>query len=114
MNIEEAREYCIKKPFVTESFPFDEETLVFKVYNKMFAIIGLEWENPAINLKCDPEKAIALREAYSGVIPGYHSNKKHWNTVYMQEVPPDLLKSWIDHSYELVWNKLPKKIRESK
>lgn len=79
----------------------------------MFALIGLEWENTAINLKCDPEKAINLREEFpEAVIPGYHSNKKHWNTVYTHDVPRDQLTSWIDHSYDLVFSKLPKRLHE--
>lgn len=112
MDVESLRHYCLQKPHVAESFPFDEVTLVFKVHGKMFALVGLEWEDTAINLKCDPEKAIELRETYPGkVIPGYHSNKKHWNTVYTQRVPLDELKAWIDHSYDLVVAKLPKRLR---
>jgi predicted DNA-binding protein (MmcQ/YjbR family) len=114
MNVEALREYCLQKPHTTESFPFDEVTLVFKVHGKIFALVGLEWENTAINLKCDPEKAIALREEFpESVIPGYHSNKKHWNTVYTQDVPPNRLLSWIDHSYDLVFSKLPKGVRNT-
>lgn len=112
MDKEALREYCLQKPHTTESFPFDEFTLVFKVHGKMFALIGLEWENTAINLKCDPEIAIELREAFPGkVIPGYHSNKKHWNTVYTEGISSHKIKEWIDHSYDLVFSKLPKKLR---
>ncbi|TVQ78889.1 MAG: MmcQ/YjbR family DNA-binding protein [Flavobacteriales bacterium] len=114
MDVESLRQYCLQKPHTTESFPFDEVTLVFKVHGKVFAIIGLEWENTAINLKCDPEKAIELRETYPGmVIPGYHSNKRHWNTVYTESLSPLLVKEWIDHSYDLVFAKLPKRLRDS-
>lgn len=113
MNIEEIRTYCIQKPLSSESFPFDETTLVFKVHDKIFAIMGLE-PPFSINLKCDPDRATELREEYPDVIiPGYHMNKKHWNTVKLdanltEEVTTDL----IDHSYELVFAKLPKKVRE--
>jgi len=112
MNIEEFREYCIAKPAVTEEFPFDEVTLVFKVANKMFALTGLNKEF-SINLKCDPEHAIELREEYPAVQPGYHMNKKHWNTVYVDgSVKDQLLKEWVDDSYNLVVKSLPKKVRD--
>jgi predicted DNA-binding protein (MmcQ/YjbR family) len=105
MNIEEFREYCLKKKDVTESFPFDESTLVFKVKGKMFALTDTE-DVFSINLKCDPEKAIDLREHYPCVLPGYHMNKKHWNTVIIDStVDGKLLKEWIDHSYDLVLKK---------
>jgi len=113
MNIEELREYCITKPSVTEEFPFDDVTLVFKVAGKMFALTGLDKEF-SVNLKCDPERAIELREAYSAVQPGYHMNKKHWNTVYIDgSINDTVLKEWIDHSYQLVVKSLPKKVREA-
>ncbi len=113
MNIEEIREYCIAKAGVTEEFPFDEETLVFKVGGKMFLLTDLEdpwW----INIKCDPELAVERREAYpEDVTPGYHMNKKHWNTVNIDGVvPDDELRRWIDESYTLVVASLPKKVRE--
>ncbi len=112
MNIEEFREYCIKKPMVTEEFPFDEVTLVFKVAGKMFSLTGLDGDF-SINLKCDPEKAIQLREHHPSVQPGYHMNKKHWNTVMVDgSVSDKLLEEWIDHSYDLVVAGLPKKLRE--
>jgi predicted DNA-binding protein (MmcQ/YjbR family) len=102
MNIEELREYCLIKKGVTESFPFDETTLVFKVMDSMFALTDLE-ADLSVNLKCDPEKAMELRERYPSVIPGYHMNKKHWNTVLIDgSIPDSLIFSWIDHSYELV------------
>lgn len=109
MNIEELRNYCISKKAVTESFPFDEETLVFKVRDKMFLLTNINTEL-SMNVKCNPEKAIELREQYSAVLPGWHMNKKHWNTVMIDDsVPMDKLKEWIDHSYDLVVSKLPKK-----
>jgi len=105
MNIEILREYCISKRNVTESFPFGDDTLVFKTGGKIFALVNLEGEL-SINLKCDPVLAIELRERYSSVIPGYHMNKKHWNTVYIDgSVPDKEVFSWIDHSYELVLNR---------
>ena len=110
--IDVLREHCLVKKKVNESFPFDENTLVFKVYDKMFALISLEREPLQMNLKCEPEKAIELREEYYQVIPGYHSNKKHWNTIVLENISIDFVKKWIDHSYDLVWQKLPKKIKQ--
>jgi predicted DNA-binding protein (MmcQ/YjbR family) len=113
MNIEELREYCMAKKHVTESFPFDNETLVFKVMNKMFALVSMDSEPLSINLKCDPEKAIALREEYSCVLPGYHMNKQHWNTVIVDgSVSDKLVMEWIDDSYNLIVASLPKRVRE--
>lgn len=113
MNIEQLREYCISKKGVTESFPFDEHTLVFKVMGKMFALVALERLPSQVNLKCDPERALTLREEYDGIIiPGYHMSKKHWNTLFLDQLPPLFLKELIDHSYNLVVSKLPKRIRE--
>ncbi|MGD1945585.1 MAG: MmcQ/YjbR family DNA-binding protein [Croceivirga sp.] len=113
MNIEALREYCLSKKGTTESFPFDEHTLVFKVMNKMFALLSLERSPPQINLKCDPEKAIALREEYDGIIvPGYHMSKTHWNTIYIEQLPPERLFELVDHSYGLVVAKLTKKLKE--
>ena len=108
MDIVSFRNYCIKKKGVTESFPFDSQTLVFKVMDKMFALTSIEvFEN--INLKCDPEKAIELREHYDAILPGYHMNKKHWNTVKINGTIPDqMLCELIDHSYDLVVSGLPK------
>jgi predicted DNA-binding protein (MmcQ/YjbR family) len=112
MNIEEYRDYCISKKGVTEGFPFDNKVLVFKVMNKMFALANVE-DFSSINLKCDPERAIALREEYSAVQPGYHMNKIHWNTIMLQEdLPASLLPALIDHSYELIVNSLPKRVKE--
>ncbi len=113
MNIEQLREYCLAKPHVTESFPFGKETLVFKVAGKIFAIISLETIEPQVTLKCDPEYAIELREQYEYVKPGYHANKKHWNTVYIENTIADsLIQSWIDHSYNEVVKRLPKKLKQ--
>lgn len=114
MNIEEFREYCISKKGVTESFPFDEQTLVFKVMGKMFALSGLEHQPAKANLKCDPERSIELREEYDGLIsPGFHMSKVHWNTVELEmNLPHDLVLELIDHSYDLVVNGLTKKLKE--
>lgn len=113
MNIEELREYCLSKTGTTESLPFGPDTLVLKVLDKMFAATGLDNPNFAVNLKCDPELAIKLREQYPCVRPGYHMSKKHWNTVDIDgSVSDDQVKEWIDHSYDLVVSKLPKKQRE--
>ncbi len=113
MNIESFREYCLKKRGVTEEFPFGEDTLVFKVMGKMFVLTDLIDLPFAINLKCDPEKAIELREKYEAVQPGYHMNKMHWNTVTVDNsIPEGELLEMIDHSYQLVVNGLPKKLKE--
>lgn len=113
MNIEQLREYCLNKPGVEETFPFDEVTLVFKVMDKMYALTGLDELDLRINLKCDPEKAITLREEYDCVIPGYHMSKTHWNTVIIDgSVPVELVKEWIDDSYNLVVSSLTKKKKE--
>lgn len=112
MNIEEFRDFCLNLPHVSESFPFDELTLVFKVGGKMFALTGLEYAELSVNLKCDPVKAIELRETYEAVQPGYHMNKKHWNTVKPNDgMPIELFKELILHSYELVKNSLTKKVK---
>jgi predicted DNA-binding protein (MmcQ/YjbR family) len=109
--IEELRTYCLAKNNVSEGFPFDEKTLVFKVHGKIFALFALEEVPLRINLKCEPEKAIELREAFEQVVPGYHCNKKHWNTIVIEQLPVKQIIEWIDHSYQLVWDKLPKKIK---
>lgn len=114
MNIEEIREYCLAKAAVTEGFPFNESTLVFKVMNKMFALTGLEGDPPYVNLKCDPERAIELRGHYEDIQPGYHMNKAQWNSVYFTgSVSAELVRELIDHSYELVVRGLTKKDREA-
>ena len=113
MELEEVREYCLSKKGVTEHFPFDEFVLVFKVGGKMFLLTSIK-ERGDYNLKCDPEKAIELREKYESVKPGYHMNKQHWNTVTVDgSFSKKELIEWIDDSYELVFNSLTKKIKES-
>jgi predicted DNA-binding protein (MmcQ/YjbR family) len=113
MNIEEARDHCLTKIAVEECFPFGDENLVFKVGGKIFAIIGID-ENKSINLKCDPEFAIELREKYSYITAGYHMNKNHWNTLELSDFTDSkLTKELIDHSYSLIVASLPKKIRDS-
>jgi predicted DNA-binding protein (MmcQ/YjbR family) len=104
MNIEELRDYVLQKPSVTEGFPFGEDTLVFKVQEKIFLLTGLESNPLQFNVKCNPDKAIELREEYpESVLPGYHMNKKHWNTVIVDGVlSRKQLQEMIDHSYALV------------
>ncbi|MEO9872968.1 MmcQ/YjbR family DNA-binding protein [Ekhidna sp.] len=113
MNIEEFRDYCLTKPGTTEETPFGPDTLVFKVMGKVYAITGIDIFD-FINLKCDPEYAIELREKYDGSIrPGYHMNKKQWNSVDTDgSVPDDLMKSLINHSYDLIVEKLTLKVKE--
>ncbi len=113
MNLEEIRDYCLSKKGVTEGFPFNDTALVFKVAGKMFALLDLSEENRGLNLKCDPDLALELREHYPEVTPAYHFNKKHWNGINLEGfLDKDLLKGWIDHSYQIVVSKLPKKIQE--
>jgi len=113
MNIEEYREYCLSKGAVTEATPFDEKTLVFKVNGKMFALTNME-SFAYVNLKCNPEYAIELREEHEGVKPGFHMNKQHWNSVSTDDsIPEELFKELIDQSYELVAKGHRKKVRES-
>lgn len=112
MNIEDFRNYCLSLPGTTEELPFDKDTLVFKVMGKMFALTGIA-TFASINLKCDPEEAVLLRERYDFVRPGYHMNKKHWNTIDMDgRADDEQVRGWIKHSYDLVVKGLPKKIRE--
>ncbi|NRR90095.1 MmcQ/YjbR family DNA-binding protein [Winogradskyella undariae] len=118
MNIEDYRNYCLKKKEVTEHFPFNDDALVFKVLGKMFALTSLKrWENGEafINLKCDPEYAQELRAEYDTIRPGYHMHKKQWNSIYIQEgeLSIQLIKGLIDHSYDMVVSGLSKKLRES-
>jgi len=113
MNYEELREYCLMLKGTSECFPFDEVTLVIKVQGKMFALIPLDNTETQITLKCDPERAIALREAYEAIVPAWHFNKKHWNTVLIQpSVSKNLVCDLICHSYRLVVDGLPLKLRE--
>ncbi len=113
MDIEVFRDYCLSKKMVTEEFPFDANTLVFKVAGKMFALTDVR-NFEGVNLKCDPEKAIELREIYPAVLPGYHMSKTNWNTVKMDgSIPDPLFREWIDDSYNLVVAGLPAKVRTS-
>ena len=113
MNAEDVREYCLCLKNTTESFPFDDVSLVFKVENKMYLLMSLDAEEPNIAVKCDPDKAEYLRDRYSAVEPAYHFNKKHWNNIYLsRDMPDNEIKQWIDHSYHEVIRKLPKKVRE--
>jgi len=118
MNIEQLREYCLSKPSTTESFPFDKNTLVFKVLGKMFALVPLnQWEAglASVNLKVNPEYALVLRAEYESIEPGWHMNKKHWNSVYIYkgELEPQFIMELIDHSYEMVIKGMTKKMRDS-
>ena len=112
MNVEEFREYCLLKKGVTEEFPFDNVTLVYKVMGKMFAIVPLERIPSQVNLKCDPERALELRETHDGIImPAYHMSKTHWNTLFFEQLPTKLLIELTEHSYELIVAKFTKKVR---
>ncbi|PZR18905.1 MAG: MmcQ-like protein [Flavobacterium psychrophilum] len=115
MNIQAFYEYCLSKKGVTEHFPFDDDTIVFKVGSKMFALSSLsQWEKgeASVNLKCDPEKALELRAEYEAIQPGFHMNKMHWNTVTVDgDVPEKLFRELITHSYELVFKSLTKKLQ---
>jgi len=112
MNIEQFRDYCLAKKGVTESFPFDKTTLVFKVMGKMFALVNIE-HFAFINLKCDPEKAIELREEFEGVTPGYHMSKVHWNSVSSKgDINDQNMLEWTDNSYNLIVTSLTKKLQQ--
>ena len=114
MDIESLRAYCLSKPGVEESLPFGPYVIVFKVGGKAFLLLPLDSEQLQFNVKCDPELAIELREQHSCVLPGYHMNKKHWNTIVVDgSVSVKQLKEWIDHSYDLVVARSPKR-RQSK
>jgi predicted DNA-binding protein (MmcQ/YjbR family) len=113
MNIETLREYCLSKKAVTEDFPFGETTLVFRIKDKIFLLVALDADPLQFNAKSDPEKAIELREAYDAIKPGYHMNKKHWNTIVVDgNISTKLIKEMIDDSYDLIVQSLPKKSRE--
>ena len=113
MNIEEFRDYCLSKKYVTESFPFDEKTLVFKVAGKMFALSGLENRPAKVNLKCNPERSLELREQYSEIIEGFHMSKKHWNTISIEgNIPSNFIVELINHSYDLVVKGMTKKVQK--
>jgi predicted DNA-binding protein (MmcQ/YjbR family) len=110
MNIESLRDYCLSKPDTEETLPFGPNTLVFKVNRKVFLLAGLDEQPLSFNVKCDPDKAVDLREQHPCVLPGYHMNKKHWNTVIVDgSVSSKQLKEWIDWSYDLVSPKKKKK-----
>jgi predicted DNA-binding protein (MmcQ/YjbR family) len=112
MDIEQLCSYCLAKPGVEETLPFGPDVLVFKVMGKMFLLCPLDTEGLQFNAKCTPELAVELREQYSAVLPGYHMNKQHWNTVLVNgSIPVKLLKEWIDLSYQLVADSLPKKLK---
>jgi len=112
MDIESFRQYCLSLPAVTEELPFGPDTLVYKVAGKMFALTDINTFE-SINLKCDPDLAVELRERYPAVLPGYHMNKKHWNTVLMDgSISNQLIRDWIRQSYDLVAASLPKATRE--
>ena len=113
MNVESLREYCLSKKSVTEDFPFGETTLVFRVKEKIFLLVALDADPLQFNAKCNPEKATGLREEYDAIKPGYHMNKKHWNTIVIDgSIPNKLVKEMIDDSYNLIVQSLPKKSRE--
>lgn len=112
MNIETIREYCLNKKAVTESFPFDETTLVFKVFDKMFVLTDLKGDL-SINVKCNPDNAIVLREKYDAIKPAFHMNKKHWNSIKIDgSISENKIKKWIDDSYNLVIEKMTKKDKQ--
>jgi predicted DNA-binding protein (MmcQ/YjbR family) len=114
MNLEIFRKYCLSKAGTSEDIPFNETTLVFRVSNKIFAMTDIEKLPFSINLKCDPERASELREIYESIIPGYHCNKKHWNTIIMDgSLSEDLINELIDHSYQLVYDKLKSSDKQS-
>jgi predicted DNA-binding protein (MmcQ/YjbR family) len=112
MDVEYLQEYCLSKPGVEETLPFGPDTLVYKVSGKIFLLTGLNAEQLSFNVKCDPELALELREQFQCVLPGYHMNKKHWNTILVDgSVSTKQLKEWIDHSYDLILQSLPKKLK---
>lgn len=114
MNLETLRDFCLALPGVTEELPFGPETLVFKVMGKVFLLTPMDEPKMQFNVKCDPEKAIELREKYDFVLPGYHMNKKHWNTIYVNSAASsDTFFGWVKDSYDLVVNSLPKKDKEA-
>ena len=113
MDLAQFREYCLSKPCATEGTPFGPDALVFKVSGKMFALAALDEVPTTVNLKCDPDLALELRDRYEQVTPGYHMNKKMWNTVVVDgSIPGKIIRQMIDDSYRLVVESLPKKSRE--
>jgi predicted DNA-binding protein (MmcQ/YjbR family) len=114
MNVESFRDYCLSRPSATESMPFGPDNIVFKVEGKMFALLALDEVPTAVNLKCDPDRALELRDRYEQVQPGYHMNKKHWNTVVLDGVIPEKeIRKMIDDSYDLVVQSLPRAKRKA-
>lgn len=114
MNLEDIKNYCLNKNGAAINFPFDETTMTFVVGEKIFLLTDIKAEELRINLKCSPDLAIFLRENFEGIIPGYHMNKKHWNTLYInKDVPDEKILELIDHSYDLVFKSLTKKVREA-
>ena len=114
MNLEELREYCLSLPHVTEDMPFGEDILVFRICNRIFVLTSLDSVPLRVSLKCDPERAVELREQYPDkIVAGYHLNKKHWKTVLLEGLPLTLIKEMIQHSYDQVLAKVPKKEREA-
>ncbi|MBI1781957.1 MAG: MmcQ/YjbR family DNA-binding protein [Sphingobacteriales bacterium] len=114
MDIELLRDYCLQKPDTTEELPFGPDVVVFKVRGKAFLLLSLDTEDLQFNVKCDPDRAVELREEYSCVQPGYHMNKKHWNTIIVDgTLNTKQIKQMIDHSYELVVNSLSKKVKRT-
>lgn len=111
MDVEELRSFCLGLPHCTEDTPFDVDTLVFRVHGKIFALTSIA-DNNAVNLKCNPERAIQLREQFSAVTPGFHMNKTHWNTVlFNSDLKDSEILNLVQHSYELVFSSLPKKLK---
>ncbi len=112
MNVEQVREHCLSLKAVTEDMPFGDDTIVFRVYQKIFALVSLSGNN-MVNLKCDPARAIELREEYAAIIPGYHMNKAHWNSVHLDgNLKDELIKELVEHSYQLIVLSLPKNKQE--
>ena len=112
MHLDTLRDLCLGLPGATEDLPFGPDTLVFKVGDKMFALAGLERLPPSVNLKCDPERALELRDRYQAVAPGWHMDKRHWNTVALQGDAPDrAIRQWVQDSYSLVFHGLPARLR---
>ncbi|MTB50167.1 MmcQ/YjbR family DNA-binding protein [Lewinella sp. W8] len=113
MTLDDLREYCLAKPATEETLPFGPDTLVFKVAGKMFAITGLDEADLRVNLKCDPERSVQLRERHEEIVPGWHMNKHHWNTVYIEngDLSDAFVQELIDHSYDLIVASLTKKKR---
>jgi len=109
MTLEQLRHICLSLPGSSEYLPFDENTLAFRVGTKIFALVDIKLAE-SVNLKCDPERAVELRDRYNDIVPGYHMNKKHWNTVGLKgTLPPNLIQELVQHSHQLVFKSLPKK-----